>query len=570
MKFYFFAKALEQMADTESRNEMTDILAGVLKKASPKEARIIAYLLQGEIGPQFKKLKLNIAENFCSEAMAKAFGKKKKSIKENYGKAGDLGDVARKLSKKEKHTLELKQAYSELKSIAESSGAGSHQEKLERLASLLKKAAPLEAKYLARMVVGDLRVGASTYTFLDALSLAKTGKGEFREELERQYNNSSDLGLVAEEFMKKGKDAFEASVIQLYSPLRPQLAQRASSADEILESMKKAAIEPKYDGFRVQLHCKGKKVKLYSRNLKETTDMFPEIVKAARKQIKEEAIIDGEALAYDENTESFYPFQITIQRKRKYGVEEKMKELPLRMFAFDLLYKKGKSLMQLPYRKRKEELKRIIKKGKTIEVAEETITGKSAEIKELFEKYLDRDLEGLMAKDPNSHYIAGARKHAWLKLKQSYRGKLADTVDVVILGYLRGKGKRAKLGIGALIGGVYNEREDGFETIAKIGSGLSEKQTKKLKKMLDKIRLKKKPKKVKSKLDADVWVKAKYVIEVTADQITRSPTHTCASEKGKGLSLRFPRTVSFIRADKDAKDATTTSEIRRMFEKQKK
>ncbi|MEM3031238.1 MAG: ATP-dependent DNA ligase, partial [Candidatus Micrarchaeia archaeon] len=291
-----------------------------------------------------------------------------------------------------------------------------------------------------------------------------------------------------------------------------------------------------------------------------------EIVDAAKKQVKaNEAIFEGEALAFDEATGTFFPFQVTIQRKRKHGVAEKAEELPLKLFTFDLLYQDGESFLSKPYTERKKALRGMIKPGETIEVARETIVSKPEELDALFNEYVSEGLEGILAKDPKSIYSAGARGYDWIKLKRSYKGKLADTVDVAIVGYFKGKGKRAALGIGALVGAVLNKQTGNYETIAKIGSGLTEEQTRELKKMLDAVSLGHRPPNVVANLEADVWVAPKYVVEVRADEITRSPIHTCAAEKGMGLSLRFPRVVGFVRADKKAEDATTTQEVLQMF-----
>jgi len=566
MRFAELAELFEKLEAITSRIQMTNILAELLSKAKPSEAKIMAYLLEGELRPSFENVRFNVADKLMAESIAQAYGMEKALIEKAYKDKGDLGLVAAGLAKKSRPELELESVYARFMEIAQAAGEGSQEKKISLLAELFRDATPLEAKYIARIVLGRLRMGVGPFTFLDALSVARKGTKELRQELEEAYNISSDLGAVAEAFLGKGLKQIEAQAIQLFRPIRPALAQRESSAEKILERMSSCAVEPKYDGFRVQVHKKGGEVRLYSRNLEETTHMFPEIVDAAKSQVKAaEAIFEGEALAFDEATGSFFPFQVTIQRKRKHGVAEKAEELPLKLFAFDLLYKDGASFLNKTYAERKKALRETIKPGETIEVASETIVSKPEELNALFDKYVSEGLEGILAKDPNSIYSAGARGYDWIKLKRSYKGKLADTVDVAIVGYLKGKGKRAALGIGALLGAVFNKQTNSFETIAKIGSGLTEEQTKELKRMLDEISLAHKPANVVANLEADVWVAPKYVVEVRADEITRSPIHTCAAEKGMGLSLRFPRVVGFIRKDKKAEDATTTQEVRQMF-----
>ncbi|MEM4389169.1 MAG: ATP-dependent DNA ligase [Candidatus Micrarchaeia archaeon] len=566
MRFAELAGVFEQLEAITSRIQMTNILAELLAKAKPAEAHILAYLLEGELRPSFENVRFNVADKLMTEAIAQAYGVERADVEKAYKEKGDLGLVASALAKKGKSELELEEVYKRFMEIAQATGAGSQEKKISLLAALFRDATPLEAKYIARIVLGKLRMGVGAYTFLDALSVAKKGTKELRQELENAYNVSSDLGAVAEAFLEKGLKKISEQEVRLFRPIRPALAQRLSSAEEIIKRMGTCAVEPKYDGFRVQVHKKGEEVKLYSRNLEETTYMFPEIVEATKKQVKaREAIFEGEALAYDESTGTFQPFQVTIQRKRKHGVAEKAEELPLKLFAFDLLYRDGESFLGKPYTERKRALREMLRAGETIEVAQEKIVNKPEEIDALFNEYVSEGLEGILAKDPKSIYSAGARGYDWIKLKRSYKGKLADTVDVAIVGYFKGKGKRAALGIGALVGAVFNKQTGNFETIAKIGSGLTEEQTRELKRMLDAISLRHKPPNLVANLEADVWVTPRYVIEVRADEITRSPVHTCAAEKGMGLSLRFPRVVGFVRADKKAEDATTTQEVLQMF-----
>jgi DNA ligase-1 len=346
------------------------------------------------------------------------------------------------------------------------------------------------------------------------------------------------------------------------------LAQRVKNANEIIKRLGKCAVEPKYDGFRIQIHKKGSKVQIFSRNLENMTKMFPELVSGCKNIKAREAVFEGEAIAYDEVSDQFLPFQVTVKRKRKYEIEKMAKDYPLVCFVFDLLYLNGKDMTAKSYSERRKALSRIVKKG-VYRVTDSVIVNKSKEVEKWFNYYVSAGLEGLMAKDLKAGYSAGARKYSWIKLKRSYSSKLGDTVDLCIVGYLRGRGKRAKLGIGSLLGAVYNKKKDEFETLAKIGSGLTEKGTIDLRKRLNKFKMSKRPARVNSKLKMDVWVKPEIVVEVLADEITKSPAHTCAESKGEGLSLRFPRVVK-LRLDKGPEDATSTKEIISMFKRQRK
>jgi DNA ligase-1 len=212
-----------------------------------------------------------------------------------------------------------------------------------------------------------------------------------------------------------------------------------------------------------------------------------------------------------------------------------------------------------------------VKPGGVFRLTDVTLTGNSDDIEKIFDQYISAGLEGVLAKDLKAEYTAGDRKYAWIKLKRTYKGKLSDTVDLCIVGYLRGRGKRAKLGIGSLLGATYNRKKDVFETLAKVGSGLTEKGTIELKKQLDKVKVRNKPARLDSKIKMDVWIKPQIVVEVFADEITASPNHTCAKDKfkGEGLSLRFPRLIK-LRLDKNPEDATSSKEVISMFKRQRK
>jgi DNA ligase-1 len=318
-----------------------------------------------------------------------------------------------------------------------------------------------------------------------------------------------------------------------------------------------------------QIHKKGNQVMVFSRRLENMTAAFPEVVETIKNSVKaKEAIIDSEALAYNETTGELYPFQYTIQRKRKHDVKEKSEEMPLHVFAFDLIYLDGKDMTEKPYHERRKTLERIIKPD-GISLVESITTDNLKELKRYFTKAIERGCEGLVCKDPNSPYKAGSRGFNWIKLKRSYRGELADTIDIVIVGYYLGKGSRAEFKFGGLLGAVYDEDSDTFKTVTRVGTGFSEEMMKKLEKTLDPIVVKTKPARVDAVVEPDFWVKPIYVITVKADEITESPMHTAGRKGETGYALRFPRMIGDIREDKAPEDATSVAELIRMFKLQK-
>ncbi len=391
-------------------------------------------------------------------------------------------------------------------------------------------------------------------------------KKSVRLPVERAYNLCSDLGLVCElalfDYPRIRK--FE---LRLFSPVRPALAERLPDANAILEKIGPCAVEGKYDGFRLQVHKDGQRVELYSRKLERVTAAFPEVVEAARLLPAQHLILEGEALAYNAREQRYYSFQTTIQRKRKYGVEQMSKDFPLRLFAFDLLYADGVDWAVQPYSSRRAALEKLVAKNAEILPSELKQAKTAAQLQAFFDHCLKEGLEGIIAKDLSSPYVAGAREFAWIKLKKSY-GALADTLDTVIVGYYLGEGSRTNFGLGGLLVAVRNEQTGQLETVARIGSGFSEEEMASLAESLSALKVNEKPSSLEAKIKPDFWVEPKLVATVSADEITLSPMHTCGLASGRGYALRFPRLIQ-LRDDKGINEATTTSEVEKLFSMQK-
>jgi DNA ligase 1 len=575
MDFIDLAQTYEFIESKSARLEITSILSWLFKKASSEDAEKIIYLTQGSIAPPHKNIEVGMGEKFVEKAIALASGYSLKAVEEEYKKTGDIGKTAENLILKKKQssfsssTLTVHKVFESFMKISKSSGQGSQDLKIKFLTELLNCSQPIEARYIVRFPLGRLRLGVGDPTLLDALSFYSKGDKSIREELERAYNLCNDLGLVAKTLFENPDKIRKFEMIP-FSPVRPALAERLSSAEEIIEKLGKCSAEAKYDGFRCQIHKQGEKVEIFSRKLEPMAGMFPEVVEAAKKfAVHSELIFEGEAIAFNELTGEYRPFQLTIQRKRKYDIAEMAQTYPLKLFAFDILYIDGKDFTSIPYVERRKALSKAFKENPTIRLSDAITTSDAGELEAYFEQCIEKGLEGIIAKDLNAPYVAGARKFAWIKLKRSYKGELADTLDLVILGYYLGKGKRAKFSFGGLLCGVYEEDSGNYKTVAKIGSGFSEEQMVELESTLKNISLKEKPKIVDSILSADIWVEPKYVITVSADEITRSPTHTCGKEK-TGYALRFPRMVRGIRSDKRPEDSTTVNEVVDMYSKQRK
>ena len=285
---------------------------------------------------------------------------------------------------------------------------------------MVASAEPLAARYLVRYPMANLRLGVGDSTILEALAIAYTGNRDAKVELERAYNICCDLAIVGKTVAEGGIKEVEKMKVSLFKPVRPALAERLPTAEQILERMGgEASVEQKYDGFRIQIHKKGKEVRLYSRRLENITEMFPDIIRGVMDEVScDKIIFEGEALAYNEATGEFLPFQETIQRKRKHGVEAKATELPLHLFAFDILYYDGEDCLSKPYSERRRLVEKVFAKGPVIGPTKRILTSKPKELEHFFEESIEGGLEGIMAKDLKAPYIAGARKFSWVKLKK--------------------------------------------------------------------------------------------------------------------------------------------------------
>jgi DNA ligase-1 len=445
--------------------------------------------------------------------------------------------------------------------------------KIKTLAGLLKKASPKEARYISRLVLGTLRLGASDMTILDALAIAFTGTKANKDRLEDAYNTNPDIGAIAQTIAKKGLKGISAAGAK-FRPIQSMLCQRIPIISDVEKKMDwPVAVEEKYDGLRIQAHASKGKVVLYSRRLENITEQYPDVVDAVKKQIKaKEFIIDGEVVAVDKKG-NLLPFQLLMQRKRKYKVEEYVRKIPVCYFVFDLLYLNGKSYLKKSYPERRTALKKILKKqtNRMRMVLHEKCSDIEC-VEKFFNKSISRGGEGVIVKSmaKNSVYQPGTRGWFWIKWKPEYTKKLADTFDLVVAGAFAGRGKRAGT-YGALLCAAYNEKTDEFETFCKLGSGFTDKMLAELPKKLSRYKISHKPARLKvhKNMKPDIWFNPEIVVEVLGAEITRSPLHTAAVEKGKGLALRFPRFKRF-RDDKKPEQATTVKEILGMFDKKRK
>jgi DNA ligase-1 len=505
-------------------------------------------------------------------AIAVAYGVPKEEVFKLNRETGDLGVSAQRMAPASRRgSPSVVEVHKRLSEIAAASGEGSQQKKLDGFTGLLGDLDASSAKHLVRITLGKMRLGIGDPTVLDAMSFANKGDRSLRPVLEAAYNRTSDLGLIARTLWAAGEAGLDALKVKAGHPLRPQLAERLPNPEAVIKKLGTVGVQPKYDGLRVQIHKNASQVSIFSRNLESMTEMFPELVAAAAGLAAKSVILDGEAIAYDPDSEEFVPFQETTARRRKEGIAEFAASAPMRAFVFDVMFRDGSDLTPLPYERRFEIVEELVRESETLVTAPLMKTD-SAEVltRELLDN-ISKGLEGVVVKRMDSPYQAGARNFNWVKLKRNTSGQLTDTIDVVLLGYYRGKGKRAEFGAGALLAGVYDTDKDEFVTISKLGTGLSDQGWRDIHKRFASLEVPEKPARVNSIFVPDAWLEPAIVVEVLADEITPSPRHTAGMSGDRpGFALRFPRIVSLRTADKKPEDATSVREIREMFEQQHK
>ena len=575
-------EVFDSLEATASRLEMTDVLAEFLATASCDDIAKIVYLTQGKLFADFNPEKIGMADKLLLRAMAFTSGIREEEIKETWLRKGDPGEVARDVFARKKQTalfsepLTLERVHSGLVRMARAQGSGSQELRMKLVAEMLHDATPDEAKYLARIVTGRMRLGVASATVVDALSIA-FGEKDRKPEVERAFNITSDLGLVASTLCRDGMNGLDSLQVRVGNPIRAMLAERLASPEEILERLDgRAAFEYKYDGVRVQAHISKDGTRLYSRRLDDLTPQFPDVVSALEGSFQgDEAIVEGECVPVDINTGEMLPFQeVSHRRGRKHGLEDAIEEYPVRIFLFDCLFIDGMDLTMESLPRRREALEGAFQVSEGVTFSKKEVLDDPDKVQEFFTRALQDGCEGLMAKSlgEGSIYRAGARGFLWIKYKKEYRSEMTDTVDLVAVGAFAGRGRRGGV-YGALLMATYNDIEDRFETICKLGSGFDDEFLAILPGMLDAHKLEGRHHLVDSKMEADYWFEPFLVLEVLGSEISLSPIHTASFSKvreGAGLAIRFPRFTGRVREDKGPRDATTSSEMEGMYRHQLK
>ena len=563
MLYQTLANLYEELSSTTKRLKKIDILSEFLKSLKKSEAYIL-YLLEGNIYPDYDDRKIGISNQLAIKALAKATGTPIKKIDDEWKKIGDLGEVAQKLTKSKTQTtlhsktLTTQKVLENLRKLPELEGHGTVNRKLSLVTELLTSANSIEAKYLMRTLLSDLRIGVQESTIKNSIVKAYFKNKEIAEPIiQKAIDRSNDLAEVFEIAKDKKLKGFEKIKLEIGKPIKAMLAQKADSIEQAFEKLgKPLAVEYKYDGFRLLIHKKKDKVILFTRRLENVTKQFPEVVDYVKTHIKGDSfILDSEAVGFDKKTKKYTDFQAISQRiRRKHNIKQMQEKLPVEVNVFDILFYNGKSQLEKPFTKRADLIRKIIKDHPyKLITSKKIITSDKKEIEEFYKQALKDKQEGVMLKNLNAEYKPGRRVGHMLKLKPETRD-----LDLVITGAEWGTGKRA----GWLSSFILSCKKGiKYIGIGKTSTGLKEKKEQgisyeQLTEMLKPLII--------SDTQRGVKIKPKIIVAVTYQEIQKSPNYKA------GLALRFPRFVALRDKDKPLSEITTLEEIEKEFKFQKK
>jgi len=564
MLYKKLAEFYEEVSSTTKRLEKTEILSKFLKQIHESDKDVL-YLLLGDIYPEYDERRIGISNQLAIKAISRAFGIELSEVIKEWKSIGDLGKVAEKLKKKKKQStlssshLITEKVISNLRKLPEFEGKGTVNKKLALIIELLTSASSLEALYLTRTLIGDLRIGLKESTIREAMTSAFFSRNkETSKKIQEAIDKTNDIAAVFDMARKGKMKDIEKASLEVGKPIKAMLAQKVKTIEDGFKALgKPCAIEYKYDGFRLIIHKKGEEIILFTRSLENVTKQFPEVVNYIKKYVKGKSfILDSEAVGFDKKTHEYKPFQSVSQRiRRKHHIEKLQKELPIEINVFDVLYYNGKSLLNEHFEKRTRLIKKIVRNHKYKVIrAKQIITGNKNKAEEFYKKALKDNQEGIMMKNLQAVYQPGRRVGHMLKIKPEEKD-----LDLVIVGAEYGTGKRGGW-LSSFILACRDEKGK-FLKIGKMGTGIKEKSeqggmsfeefTKKIQPLIVKEEGK------------TVQIRPKIVVSVTYQEIQKSPNYN------SGFALRFPRFTS-LRPDRNPSDIATLDEVKKDFENQKR
>ncbi|WP_231183022.1 ATP-dependent DNA ligase LigA [Haladaptatus sp. DYF46] len=548
MEFGEFADTAAEIEELSADSDIIDAVTDLLSSAND-DLEVLARFVQGRVFPAWDSTTLDIGPNLCYTAVARAAGQNVSAddVEDRLAEMGDIGAVAASYEfggqqglaafGGGRDELTVAEIATKLEDLANVEGSGSQDTKIDILFGLFNRTGSREARYLARLVLSEMRIGVGEGTVRDAIAAAFDVPVE---SVQRALQVSNDYGRVARVAEAEGEDGLDELQLEVGRPVQAMLAQ-AGTVTGALEDWEEAGVEWKFDGARVQLHYDGEDVRIFSRNMEEVTDPLPEIAEYAEENLAVPAIVDGEVVAMDDGEP--LPFQEVLRRfRRKHDVARAREEVAVELRAFDCLHVDGEDLLTAPLAERHDRLQEILSGG----VSALSITGDEDEIADIEANALDAGHEGIMLKRPDSTYSPGRRGKNWRKRKPD-----VETVDLVVTGGEWGEGRRASF-LGTFLLSA-RTGDGGFETLGKVATGITDVELAELTELLEPH--------IATQDGQTVELSPEIVFEVGYEEIQRSPTYS------SGFALRFPRFLG-VRDDKTPDAADSLERIERLAEMQ--
>ncbi|XP_032388316.1 DNA ligase 1 isoform X2 [Etheostoma spectabile] len=608
------ARTFEKIEEDSGRLRNIETLSNLLRSVlllSPDALLCWCTLCLNQLGPAYLGMELGVGETVLMKAVAQATGRQLDKIKAEAQEKGDLGLVAESSRSNQRMmfqpaSLTVGGVFRKLKEIASMSGNSAMNKKIDIIKGLFVACRFSEARYIVRSLAGKLRIGLAEQSVLSALSQAvcltppgqgfppaviDAGKGMSTESrrawieeksliLKQTYCEMPNYDVIIPVLLNEGIDELPNHCkLTPGVPLRPMLAHPTKGVGEVMKRFDEAAFtcEYKYDGERAQIHIlESGEVRVFSRNQEDNTSKYPDIISRIPKVKKDSVVscvLDSEAVAWDREKKQIQPFQVLTTRKRK-DVDASEIKVQVCVYAFDLLYLNGESLVRQPLSRRRALLKESFSEVEGEFVFARSIDSDNTDaIAEFLEQSVRDSCEGLMVKtlEKDATYEIAKRSHNWLKLKKDYLDGVGDTVDLCVIGAYLGKGKRTGTYGGFLLA-CYDEDNEEFQSVCKIGTGFKDEDLEQHYKFL-KEHILPKPRayyRIDQSAEPDVWLDAVQVWEVKCADLSLSPVYKAAMgmvDPEKGISLRFPRFLR-IRDDKKPEDATTGAQIADLYKKQ--
>ena len=556
MDYISLARTYEELETTPSKLKKTEILSNLLKKVPSEQLEKVVLLMRGTVFPGYSQLDLGVADKMVIRTIMKATGFSESEVVEKFKTLGDLGKVAEECLKnkkqvtlaKKKLTIDL--VFSDLQKLAEVVGSGSQDKKMGIIAEMIVSSTPMEARYIIRTVLGNLRTGASDGIVRDAIVqtfLQDEEKKEAKQAVEYALSIIADFGEVARIAKEDGMTGLKKAKIEIGKPIQVMLAEKGSSIDDVLKKYDNMVVEWKFDGMRTQIHKNGDKIWVYTRRLEDVTRQFPDIVEMIRKSVKaKECVIEGEALAINTKTNEPLPFQVLSQRiQRKYEIEKMVKEIPIQLNLFDAIYIDDENLVSKKFIERRKALEKNVKETEGLQIAKQIKTNDVKKVEEFYQEALSAKQEGIMLKVLDAPYNFGRHVDGWVKIKP-----IMETLDLVIVASTWGEGARANW-----LTSFTLACRDGEKLLecGNMSTGFTEEEFKNITEILKPMILEESGKEIK--------VKPNIVVEVEYQEIQKS------SKYASGYALRFP-SFKNIRPDKGLEDVDDIERVKKLYNSQ--